>query len=59
MKEIKFLLFNLITVLLTSSWWVAAVFGHGDCTILWGIPVFLNFIVLIFAFAYLSKHWKD
>ncbi len=66
MKEIKFILFNMLTAIYVSSWWAAARWGHewnkdtGNLSgALWIIPACFTFVLVILAAGYIQDNWND
>lgn len=56
MREIKFLLLVLFPVTLTSLWWLAMLVTP---TFFLPVATLSSVFVIVGAFTYIAKHWKD
>jgi len=61
MKELKFILRHLLTVIMTSAWWITIMFNR---TVEWGplaiaIAITGSSILLVHALSYIASHWKE
>jgi uncharacterized membrane protein (DUF485 family) len=56
MKEIRFILRELVVVAFTSAWWAALIFKNRPCGIAAAVA---SIIIIIAAIIYISDHWTD
>lgn len=65
MKQVRWMVGFVWGAALASSWWAAAVFGHGEKTKdfnpadIWALPAVLTVLTVIAAVAYLATHADD